>query len=302
MRSSRSHSNWQPLCTGLVLLLLSGLVAGASAHTGAGQAAGVGVSFWQRAAAEGIAADLRSSAAGSLVSGRPLPDREFMPASLRSDVDPGGGQASTRRALLPALMSAVVPGAGQIRNGSLLRGLGYFAIEVTSWVARESFADDIGEKRGQLASFAARYWDYDRYRRVTQNSDSCDAHQCPYRDPRNEAPYWTPHRDSTIAAEQVIGGERYREYLTRDMYACGWDTPVSRDLYRSLWDDQDDLLSAKSFAGRVIFFNHLISAVDAFLEARRFRVKVGDSAELGLRLDCSPLKLKTKLMVTARFD
>jgi hypothetical protein len=316
MRTSRSQAIWRTICAGLTLLLLSGLASGVCAHTQlatrpTGSAplaissvtrAGAGVAFWQRSAAEGIAADPQSPVADLRGAARPqAPGLTLAP--LGSDAGPGGGgQASNRRALLPALMSALVPGAGQIRNGSLLRGLGYFAIEVTSWVARQSFEDDIGDKRGQLSSFAERYWDYDRYRRVTQNADSCDTHQCPYSNPRNGDPYWSAERDSTIAAEQAIGGERYREYITRDMYACGWDTPLSRDLYRSLWGEQDDLLSAKRFAGRVIFLNHLISAVDAFLEARRFRVKVGDSAELGLRLDCKPLKMSTRLMVTARFD
>ncbi|MCK4304663.1 MAG: hypothetical protein KAY24_10540 [Candidatus Eisenbacteria sp.] len=214
----------------------------------------------------------------------------------------GAPQASVsnRRALATALMSAIVPGAGQMRNGSLLRGLGYFTLEVTGWVAHQAFDSDSESKTGEISAFAESYWNYERYKRVAQDADSCDVYGCPYSN--NGDPYWTADRDSTIQTEQTSGSDRFREYITRDPYACGWDTSFSRSLYLDIWNEREDLLSSKRLVGRLIFLNHLVSAVDAFLEARRFRVKLGENAELDLQLRGLPFRANPRLVVSARLN
>ncbi len=269
--------------TGALALFFLGTVCASAGGT----AGAAGLPLWQRSA-------LESSAIG-------FGDSDWQvratPPLLSRDAGGSGGAAerSNARAFLPALMSAVVPGAGQLYNGSLLRGLGYLALEVTGWTARTSFRNGVDDKRNELSSFADRYWDYDRYHRVAPSPDSCETYSCP-------SDFWSADRDSTIRAEEAQDGDRFREHLTRDSYACGWAGPQSRQLYRALWDDREDLDSAKSFTTRMIFLNHLVSAVDAFIEARRFKVKLGASTDLGLQFDASPNRLSSHLVVTKRFD
>lgn len=199
-----------------------------------------------------------------------------------------------RRAIIPALMSAVVPGAGQLKNGSILRGLGYAVAEVGAWVAYTSFEKAADNKLDQMEGFAGGYWDYGRYHTIAPDPIACEEHGCP-------KDQWSPEADSIIVLAQEASRTRYLDYITRDAYACGWDTQTSRSLYRGLWDDREDLLSASSFSGRVIFLNHLISAVDAFMEARKVQVRLSDDTAMTLRIRGVPDATYPRLMISSSF-
>jgi len=205
-------------------------------------------------------------------------------------------RSGNSRALVPALMSAVVPGAGQVRNGSTLRGLAYFMLEVTGWVAYGAFHHGGTEKKSDYASLAERSWDYDRYYRRATDQDSCDAYAwCPC----NE---YTDERDEEIQARMASSDpDRFYEYITREAYACGWDASASRSFYRRLWNDRQDLLDAKSWTGRAIFLNHFISAIDAFLEARRVGVEFDSGAELRMHVRSAPWERRSELCLTCSF-
>ncbi len=202
---------------------------------------------------------------------------------------------SSAQALLPALMSAVVPGTGQLRNGTVGRGLIFIVIEITGWAAYFSFDDNATEKEGEMDTFSNRYWSYDRYHSVAPYPDSCDVYGCP----KN---MWSQEADSLIVDAGDHGGTRYRQLLTRDSYACGWTNPTTRGSYQGLWDDREDQVEAKKVTGRVIFLNHLVSAAEAFMTARRMRLKVGDHTEVGLRLRGLPYEVQPQLVFTTRFD
>jgi hypothetical protein len=182
-----------------------------------------------------------------------------------------------------------------------MRGLGYLALEITGWVAHRSFGADTDTKLDELSKFAGRYWDYDRFHRVAPDAEACDSLGCPYTDPRGNV-YWSSDSDSTIAALESRRTDRFYEYITRDAYACGWDGAPSRELYQSLWGEREDLQSRQRLTGRLIFLNHLISAVDAFMEARRLKVQLGEKAELKFSFKGSPLKGSSKLELTARLN
>ncbi len=201
-----------------------------------------------------------------------------------------GTRMSSRQALVPALMSAVVPGSGQVRNGSLLKGIAFAAVELTGWMAWFSFDHQADEKYGDLGSFGGRYWDFERYRRVAQNPDSCQVHGC-------GCNLYSASADSLIRLAEAQGGSRFYDYLTRDAYACGWDTQLSRDLYLELHGDREDLLDAKRITGRLIFLNHAVAAVDAFLQARR--VRVAGLADVRLRMSGLPGRPHTELVFSA---
>jgi hypothetical protein len=200
------------------------------------------------------------------------------------------------RAFLPALMSAVVPGAGQLRNGSVLRGVGYLVVEVTGWVAYGAFRQSSREKRSEYGQLANASWDYERYRTRAPDPDSCSAYECP-------CGLWSEESDQEIVARMESSDrDRFYEYITRDAYACGWDTGASRALYHGLWEDREASLDAQRWTGRLIFLNHLLSAADAFIEARsRLHVNLDSQTQLGFRLRGSPLNLRPELRLTRCF-
>jgi hypothetical protein len=187
------------------------------------------------------------------------------------------------KALWPALLSGLVPGAGQVRNGSLLRGCTYFALEMGSWVAYSAFRNGSQDKMRELRTAADAYWDYERY------ADGCPSGT------------WDPTADEEIRELIENGSDRFYEYVTRDAYTCGWDTSLSQSLYRELWDDRDALLSAKRWAARVIFLNHLVAAVDAFVEARSGSLDVGSRTQLHFDLHGLPRQFEPMVRITHWF-
>ncbi|MBD3237705.1 MAG: hypothetical protein GF330_13460 [Candidatus Eisenbacteria bacterium] len=212
----------------------------------------------------------------------------------RGERDTGTRSLGNAGALLTALMSAVVPGAGQLRNGSLLRGLAYLALEIGGWTAYLSFRQGADDRLGDVSDFAGNYWDYDRYVERAQHPDSCASCGCPDGDAFD--------RDRALIEEARAGSRtRFLEYVARDAYGCGWDTGASRSIYAGLWDDREDMQGAQRWAGRFLFLNHLVSAVDAFFEARALRLHLDEQTDLKFDVRGLPLALHPEVRITRRF-
>lgn len=234
--------------------------------------------------ADGVPAALRVSVAPSVS------------ASAAQALDASQPRAVARRnarALWPALLSGLVPGAGQVRNGALLRGLGYLAVEVGGWIAYGAFRDGARERLGEVARLAD-YWDHARYQEVATNPDSCAFYGCTYG-------LWSAEADSEIVRLSGSDPTRYYEYLTREAYACGWNSTLSRSIFRETWSDRDAMLDAKRWMGRVIFLNHLVSAVDAFIGARARNVDLGAGTQLEMNVRGLPPRVAATVRVTRQF-
>ncbi|MFH1145056.1 MAG: hypothetical protein V1774_10980 [Candidatus Eisenbacteria bacterium] len=273
------------------VLILGGHVAGAEVERGVGDA--------------GRSAPLWLSGPGGIAVPRHAQgdsrSREFERAALSLQLGANDSRASGARskinasAFLTGLMSAVLPGAGQVRNGSYLRGFGYFAAEVTGWVAYSSFRRANDDKGEDLDRFSGQYWEYDRYHTRAPGPDSCQVYQCPCGE-------WTESRDAEIVGIIESGSRgRFLEYVTRDAYACGWDAPVSRDIYLSLYEDREDARTAQSWSGRLIFINHLISAVDAFLEVRAVRLQLDSATQVRFDVRGLPFRARPEVRITRHF-
>ncbi len=275
----------------LLLLTLHGPAVAGSA----GDAPGVGlagVPLWLSGPA------LTGAIAGGELSGGAVPGVQVWPqlasaADLRVGARPASGHA---RAFLAALMSGVIPGAGQLHNGSVLRGIGYLALEVGGWVAYTTFDKGSEEKEDELALAATEYWSYERYHARAPDPDSCVAYECP-------CGAWSEGRDAEIVGV-IESGDRgaLLEYLTRDAYACGWDGSLSRQMYASLWGDREHLLDARGWLGRVIFLNHLVSAVDAFIEARSLKLNIGADTHVKFNVRGLPREVRPEIRVTSHFN
>lgn len=198
------------------------------------------------------------------------------------------------RALGPALLSGLVPGAGQVRNGSLLRGIGYFVVEAGSWLAYASFRAGARERLGEVARLAGS-WDPTRYRQRASDPDSCLRYGC-------QPGRWSAEADSEIVRLGTNPDDmRYYEYLTRDAYECGWDSTLTRSIYRESWNDREAMLDARRWMGRVIFLNHLVSAIDAFIGARAHQVSLGHATHLKWDVQGLPPRVETTVRLTRHF-
>ncbi len=101
------------------------------------------------------------------------------------DVQEGGGAAtasselSTRkRYILPVLLSAILPGAGEISTGHWWRGLPLVGADAATWLGYAHYRREGGDWRSKYEQFADTHWDYGRWQQelrdhygVTQTND-----------------------------------------------------------------------------------------------------------------------------------
>lgn len=80
------------------------------------------------------------------------------PGAMGASVGP---EPSTRkRYVLPVLLSAAVPGAGEIATGHWLRGLPLVAADVATWLGYAHFQQEGRDWRTSYERFGDKYWHY----------------------------------------------------------------------------------------------------------------------------------------------
>lgn len=97
------------------------------------------------------------------------PSTSLVP-SLRLDRGAGGTSAPTappggniRRYVMPVVLSAAVPGAGEIATGHWLRGLPLLAADVATWIGKAHFESEGRDWRDRYEAFADAHWSYARW-------------------------------------------------------------------------------------------------------------------------------------------
>ncbi|MFQ5598972.1 MAG: hypothetical protein ACE5G2_00305 [Candidatus Krumholzibacteriia bacterium] len=84
--------------------------------------------------------------------------------STRPGVAPAASASSSRsRYVLPVLLSAVVPGAGEIATGHWWNGLPLVAADVATWLGYAHFEAEGDRLRDEYQQFADRHWAFDRW-------------------------------------------------------------------------------------------------------------------------------------------
>jgi len=204
--------------------------------------------------------------AAQLQLSRVAPPSQWLRSEVSSTLDqsatsePGG-----QRPGLAFLLSAALPGAGQLYNGNR-RGYLYMGLELGAWFVRTSYIDAGNKKEGDSETYARRHWSYDRFFE-SRGDDGC---------------LFTAEGDSLIREYAANDIEQFYTELDRtDTYRCGWDDFAEsydpdnpgvlsprRDEYRKRIDKSNSLKSRADFALGLIVVNRVVSAVDAFRVAR----------------------------------
>jgi hypothetical protein len=192
------------------------------------------------------------------------------------------------------LLSALVPGAGQLYNGNK-RGYAFLGLEAMSWFARLSYLDAGDRKQDDYESFANRHWSYPRFR-DTAGQDGC---------------LWTADADSLIRAYQESDPKQYYEEIANaDSYRCGWDdfsesydpsdpnafSPRRVD-YRKQREKANQLKDRANLAVAGLVLNRIVSAVDAFRVARSRQTET-TGFRLESRLSGSPVHPRLDLRIS----
>jgi hypothetical protein len=171
--------------------------------------------------------------------------------------DAGTGARSMSPALA-GLLSALVPGSGQLAQGQR-RGWFYLGAEVVSVfsaVALRSAGDQAEEDYQQ---YADAHWAWQRYETATSCGDGLG--------PVN----FELERDQLLDVYENARDQYYEDIGRLNVYACGLDVLDHRGEYEGMRSDANGLFSAARYAVTAMFLNHVVSAVDAAKSASNRR-------------------------------
>jgi hypothetical protein len=87
------------------------------------------------------------------------------------DALPASSGPSKSRYVLPVVLSAVVPGMGEIVTGHWLRGLPFVAADVATWVLYANYENEGRDWRTTYEAFADAHWHYTGDRNSNGNID-----------------------------------------------------------------------------------------------------------------------------------
>lgn len=189
-----------------------------------------------------------------------------------SSAEPGGdgADAAVRDAagrpvspFLAGLMSAVVPGSGQLVQGQR-RGLVYLGVEAVIWFSYFALHDAGNQSQTDYQEFADAHWSFDRYAGPDGNSPAsgCGTDLGPTEDFQKEKADLVDLRDNNTDGY-------YEEIGINSVYACGWDAQTNRSDFLGMRGHANDLFGAANTVASVAILNHLVSAIDAARSAAR---------------------------------
>lgn len=199
---------------------------------------------------------------------------------------------------LAFLMSAVLPGSGQLVEGRN-RAFAYLGAEAFAWIAHFSWKDASQKKEMESESFADRHWNYDDWKR--------NANDCPEAIPvgLNEA-----ELQETILGQRESNSDAYYASLSKqEGYRGGWDdfacadpnaVTSNRRQFSGMRQDSNDFLAKARLATTFVFLNRIVSAVDAYRTARGAKLALNPQTDLEFDLKGSVARPRAALRLRRR--
>lgn len=195
--------------------------------------------------------------------------------------------------VLGAILSAVVPGAGEFYAKSYIKSAIFLAVEAGLWVAYATFQNKGSDQTTSYQNYADQHWSALRYATWLKNqsfpgSGSIDLNSDPA----------TLRRQINSCEEQsgfshtlpVYGEQQYYEVIGKyRTYTCGWDQAGS-DITKNNYETypiltqvnfyMDERQKANTYYDRgtttmmVVILNHIASAVDGVISVNSFNNKL----------------------------
>ena len=224
------------------------------------------------------------------------------------DADDAGGvsaMGSERKSPGKALMlSAIMPGAGELYAGSPLKAILFFGIEVGSWAGVAIYQADGKDKEDLFEKYADTHWSKGDYWQWLESLDN-------WVDPSGIPKTWNPDLGGDFYPQSVYNTfeddngfthnlpltktQQYYEmigkYITQ--FGPGWDdvpdplnyttgtenfyfsgeSPNSRD-YMDMRYESNQALDKSALFFQIVMLNHVVSALDAGFTVRAMNKKL----------------------------
>jgi len=183
------------------------------------------------------------------------------------------------------LYSMTIPGGGQLYNHSKFKAGLFMAIEVASWVDWLINHQKGQQKTNDYNNYADRYWSPSRYTDwlIETYGIASDTSEFIRNDSTMRFTHHLPATKTQQYYEMIGKYDQFRYGWSDTDYLIGKDSSSLRRVYL------DDRATANSFftkakTGAIIAIaNHLFSAFDAALSARRYNKKQDTFSEVSLR-------------------
>jgi hypothetical protein len=237
----------------------------------------------------------------SLLFRNRVAELDFM---VRYDI--ADSEVDRKSPLKAAILSAILPGAGELYSGSYIKAFLFFAVEVVSWTVYFTYNSRGDEQTRIFQEYADRHWSVVRYAEWINRWVSMWGEQfgisCSITiNPNQSLPPWRRVNWSQLnECERLLGfthilphyGEQqYYELIGKyHQYAPGWDdfnldfipediaelSPTRRFLFYSEERGKaNKFYTYATWASMVVVVNHILSAFDAALSAMiHNRVKI----------------------------
>jgi len=189
------------------------------------------------------------------------------------------GRKSPGKAML---LSALLPGTGQIYTGAKTKSRIFFSAEATAWLAYGGFKIWSKQKEDEFAGWAAEHAGID-----------------PGEKPED---FWQMITYYDSRQEYEIYGRADEpdrpSYPSRVGWDWKWDSDASRVHYRQLRNSAKEADRRASFSVGAMLLNRIIAAIDAYRSAKSYnRDLAAERAKTGFRLKGKPFGKNRKIMV-----
>lgn len=248
--------------------------------------------------------------------------QEFMTANALPSFTPeenaGAISAKSKNPKLAFVMSAVVPGGGQVYSKSYVKAAAFVGIEVAAWAMHFSFNKEGQRIEDEYHAFATTHWSEDEYWKWI-------AHQAGLEyNPGNIEPLRTWEASQFSHGLHREKDQQYYEMIGKyHQFSWGWDDfrdenniaitdeeitdrynkdnssiNDNRLTYETKRNDMNAAYKKATTATTFVIFNHILSAADAAWTTARYNNRV----QVGLRVEPIRYAYETETVLTLRVN
>lgn len=181
---------------------------------------------------------------------------------------------SPRKALL---LSAVIPGAGEVYSKAYIFGAAFFAAEVTLWLMYSKYTSKGKDLETEFQMYADDYWSRDDYLEWINSSEAIElqvqrTHELP--DTRTQQYY------------EMIGkyDQFYAGWSDSEQFEYG-ERGGKRLEYMDMREDSNEQLKKASTMVSIAILNHIVSAVDAAWASYRYNKSHAEKVGTTMQFD-----------------
>ena len=165
------------------------------------------------------------------------------------------------------LLSAAVPGAGELYAGKWIKGAIFMSAEIILWIGYGHFSGEGQEYEDTFHAYADAHWSEERWRAGWEEGDP-DTHTLP--------------STKTQQYYEMIGKyDQFKEGWD-DYYEGGPDLTPRRNYYEGLRHQSNVEFKRASYCAMAALANHVLSAFDAAFTIRNANRRVESGMRVGL--------------------